>query len=251
LTAVVVQLSDPHIGAAWRGRDPAATLAAVVERVRALEPAAVLVTGDLTEHATDAEYELARELLAPLGAPLHVLPGNHDDRAAMRRHFDLPGAGDEPVLYTADAGSPRLVVLDSTRPGENGGELDAGRLAWLDSALAASDAPALIATHHPPIWSGLPAMDAIGLPAGDRAALGELLGRHPHVLGIVAGHAHRPLAGQLGGRAVVVAPSTYVQLRFDLRTEEIDLGDEPAGFALHALRDGTLASHVVMLDRTR
>jgi Icc protein len=47
----------------------------------------VLVSGGLTEHAADSEYEQARELLASLGAPLHVLPGNHDDRAALRRHF--------------------------------------------------------------------------------------------------------------------------------------------------------------------
>jgi 3',5'-cyclic AMP phosphodiesterase CpdA len=56
---LLVQLSDPHIGADWLGADPVARLAAAVDSVRALRPGpdAVLVSGDLTESAADAEYE--------------------------------------------------------------------------------------------------------------------------------------------------------------------------------------------------
>src|SRR3954454_23015231 len=52
---LIVQLSDPHIGADWADGDPVAALAAAVESVRALrpQPDAVLVTGDLADHATD------------------------------------------------------------------------------------------------------------------------------------------------------------------------------------------------------
>src|ERR671928_114140 len=91
---LLVQLSDPHVGADWGGGDPVAMLAAAVECVRALEPNpdAVLVSGDLADHAADAEYEQVRELLAPLEAPLYVLPGNHDDRLALPRHFGVPRA---------------------------------------------------------------------------------------------------------------------------------------------------------------
>jgi Icc protein len=253
---LLVQLSDPHVGATWDDRDPAAALAAAVEQVAALDPApaAVLVTGDIAEHAGDAEYELARELLAPLGPTVHVLPGNHDDRDALCRHFGLPEGGGAPVQYSADLGPLRLLVLDSTRPGQAAGELDADRLAWLDAQLAsAPDVPALIATHHPPLATGLPAIDAIGLPAGDRRALAAVVERHPQVLRIVAGHVHRPVAAQLGGRAVLAAPSTYLQLRLDFRSAEIVPGDEPGGFAVHAMSDGELVSHVVRVteDRTR
>jgi hypothetical protein len=87
---LLAQLSDPHIGAHWGDGDPVAGFAAAVETVLAmpLQPDAVLVSGDLADNATDAEYEQARELLALLEAPLYVLPGNHDDRRALRRHFD-------------------------------------------------------------------------------------------------------------------------------------------------------------------
>jgi 3',5'-cyclic-AMP phosphodiesterase len=253
---VVVQISDPHIGAAWEGADPAALLADAVAHVATLvpAPAAVLVAGDIAGHGADAEYELARELLAPLGAPLYALPGNHDDRAAVRRSFDLPGAGAEPVQYSVDLGPLRLVVVDSVRPGDDRGELDAERLAWLDAELAAApDLPTLIAMHHPPLVTGLPALDAIALPAADRRALGDVVARHPQVRRIVGGHVHRTIAATLGGLPVFAGPSTYVPLRLDFRADEILLADEPPGFALHVMLDGELVSHAVVVtaDRTR
>src|SRR5947199_1638425 len=181
---LLVQLSDPHIGATWADGDPVAGLRAAVESVRRLPdaPDAVLMSGDLANNAADAEYELVHELLGQLGAPAYVLPGNHDDRDTLRRNFDLPGAVGTPVQYAVELGPLRLVVLDSTRPGEVPGELDADRLSWLDAELAgAPDRPTLIALHHPPVSTGIPAWDELGLPATERPALGAVLGRHPPV----------------------------------------------------------------------
>jgi 3',5'-cyclic-AMP phosphodiesterase len=205
----------------------------------------VLVSGDLSENAADGEYEQVRELLAPLDAPIFVLPGNHDDRAALRRHFAVPGAGDEPVHYAADLGELRLVVVDTTRPGENPGALDETRLSWLDAELAAAPGtPTVLAMHHPPLVTGIPALDEIGLPPEDCRALGDVLARHPQVRRIVAGHMHRPVTAELAGRAVLAVPSTYMQARLDLLMTELETLPDPAGFALHVLRDGELISHV-------
>jgi 3',5'-cyclic-AMP phosphodiesterase len=208
-------------------------------------PDAVLISGDLAEHGAADEYERVAELAGRLEAPLHVLAGNHDDRAALRRNFGLPGMDAEPVQYAADLGPLRLVVLDSTRPGEDPGELDAGRLAWLEATLAAGpDVPTLLALHHPPVAIGIPAFDAIGLPADDRRALGEVVRAHPQVHRIVAGHVHRTVYAELGGRSVLAAPSTYVQARLDFGAEEIRFSDDPAGFVVHVWLDGELVSHV-------
>ena len=210
------------------------------------DPDAVLISGDLAEHGADAEYEQVRELAARLGAPVHPLPGNHDDRAALRRHFGLPGVDAEPVQYAVELGPLRLVVLDSTRPGEDPGRLDADRLAWLEATLAAApDVPTLLALHHPPLVTGIPAHDENGLPADDRRALGEVVAAHSQVRRIVAGHVHRTVYAELGGRTVLAAPSTYVQARLDFGAEEIELSaDDPPGFAVHAWLDGELVSHV-------
>jgi 3',5'-cyclic-AMP phosphodiesterase len=244
---LLVQLSDPHIGATWADGDPVAGLRAAVESVRRLPdaPDAVLMSGDLAEHGADGEYEIVRELLSQLGAPVFVLPGNHDDRETLRRHFDLPGATGAPVQYAVDLGPLRLVVLDSTRPGEDWGELDAGRLRWLDAELAAApDQVTFVALHHPPASTGNAAWDEIGLRAADRRALGDVLQRHPQVRRVVAGHAHRAMTSELAGRAVFVMPSTYAQTRLNFTSHEIEMAAEPLGFAVHALLDGEVASHV-------
>jgi Icc protein len=244
---LLAQLSDPHIGADWGYGDPVAGLAAAVESVRSVrpQPDAVLVSGDLADNADDAEYRQVRELLAPLRAPFFVLPGNHDDRSALRRHFDLPGVDGEPVQYAADLGPLRLIALDTTRPGEDSGALDAERLAWLDEQLAAApDAPTLLAMHHPPLSTGAPAWDEIGLPVADRQALGEVLARHRQVRRIAGGHVHSTITAELAGRAVLTIPSTYVQSRLDFDTQEIELAAKPAGFAIHVVVDGEVSSHV-------
>jgi Icc protein len=244
---LIVQLSDPHIGADWADGDPVAALAAAVDGVRAMrpQPDAVLVTGDLADGGSDAEYEQVREVLAPLRVPSFSLPGNHDDRGALRRHFGLPGTGAEPVRYSVDLGPLRLVVLDSTLPGEDSGALDGEQLAWLGSVLAASpEQPTLIAMHHPPLRTGVPAWDAIGLADRSRRLLGDVLDGHRQVRRIVAGHMHRTIVGELAGTSVLTVPSTYVQGRLDFALREPELAAEPAGFAVHAVLDGELISHI-------
>jgi 3',5'-cyclic-AMP phosphodiesterase len=222
-------------------------LAAAVASARGLvpNPNAVLISGDLADHAVDAEYEQVRELLAPLEAPLYVLPGNHDDRLALRRHFGVPGTDGEPVQYAADLGVLRLVVLDSKRAGEDRGELDANRLAWLEATLAAAPrVPTLLALHHPPLETGIPGFDKLGLPPADRRALGKVVEGHPQVRRIVAGHMHRTMSAELGGRSVLAVPSTYVQAQLEFDAEQIRLSADPPGFVVHALLDGELVSYV-------
>jgi Icc protein len=210
-----------------------------------LELGAIVVTGDLTDHGEAAEYAAGQELMAPLGAPLHVLPGNHDERAAIRRAFDLPGSGADPVGYTATAGPLRLVVLDTTIPGEDEGELGPDRLAWLAAELAAEpEAPTVLARHHPPLATGVPAMDDFALHENDRRELGALLAGHAQVVRVIAGHLHLAIAATIGGRPLVVAPSTFVQTRLDFTAAQMSFAAEPPGFVLHVWRDGTLTSHV-------
>jgi 3',5'-cyclic-AMP phosphodiesterase len=251
---LLVQLSDPHIGGTWGGSDPVAGLRQAVEAVRDLRPApeAVLVTGDLADNRAAAEYEQVRELVDLIAAPVFVLPGNHDDRATLRAHFDVPGKSDEPIHYAVDTGSVRVIALDTQVPGEDHGQLGADQLAWLDSTLAAApDAATVVAMHHAPISVGIPAMDALGIAEADRHALAQVVRRHPQIRRIVTGHLHHWITGTFAGRTVTIAPSTYVQLSLDFESDDVQTEpDEPTGFAIHSLEDGELISHVRSLPRS-
>jgi hypothetical protein len=43
---------------------------------------------------------------------------------------------------------------------------------------------------------------------------------------------------------VLTIPSTYVQGRLNFGATELELAEEPAGFAVHAVLDGEVVSHV-------
>jgi len=64
---------------------------------------------------------------------------------------------------------------------------------------------------------------------------------------IIAGHVHRAISGELAGRRVLSAPSTYIGFQLDLVAERIDDVATPPGYVVHVFREDQLASHVVSL----
>jgi Icc protein len=247
---VLAQLSDPHVEVGPGDSASASALGAAVDAVLALDPApdAVLVSGDLTNLSDARSYERVRELLAPLPMPVHVLPGNHDDREALRAWFTedtLAGASRDPFHYAVRCGGLRLVVCDTTVPGRDDGRLDERALTWLSDQLAVEpDVPTIVAMHHAPLLTGIGAMDAIGLPAADRDALASLLRRFACVRRVVGGHVHRASFGMLGAVPVFACPSTHLQVRWK-GGAEIALEPAPPAFALHVVLGGGEVATVV------
>jgi 3',5'-cyclic AMP phosphodiesterase CpdA len=239
----LVQLSDLHLREGPDGAGPAERLRLAVARVAALEPApsALLVSGDLADAPSGAAYEQAHQLLAPLGVPIHAIPGNHDDRHMLRARFG-------PVRFAAGCGALRLVGCDSAVAGEERGELGEEQFAWLADTLGEQpDTPTLLAVHHPPVLSGVRSMDTIALAGEDRAALEALLEGHPQVRAVTCGHVHTTMTTSFAGRPLLICPSTNSTLRLDLRANDdipFAVSDQPPGFAVHALLDGRLVSHV-------
>ena len=253
---MLVQLSDLHLRAGEEGSGPAARLAHAVRQVAELQPRpdAVLLSGDLADAASDEAYEQAHELLAPLGLALHAIPGNHDDRDLLRARFGPgPAPPGTPVHFAVECGALRLIGCDSTNPGHESGALGAERLAWLERTLKnRPETPTLLALHHPPVLTGLRSMDAIALAPEDRLALEALLSSHPQVQAITCGHVHLTMTCAFAGRPMLVCPSTNSVLRLDLRGRDdipFTVSDQPLGFAVHALVDGRLVSHVQPLTQ--
>lgn len=255
---LLAQISDPHVvceGKLAYGRvDTPRMLARCVQRLLAQphRADAVVVTGDLTDHATADEYAQLRALLAPLPMPVYLCVGNHDDRDALRRAFpDHPWLLGEDgfVQYAVDVGALRLVVLDTLQPGAPGGRLCERRLQWLDRTLAASSRPTVIAQHHPPFATGLTVMDTMGLAPADIDALAAVVARHPHVERIVCGHVHRTAHARLDGTTVSICPSSAHQLQLDLVPgADIRFAYEPAGYQMHWWSGTQLVTHTCVVD---
>jgi Icc protein len=253
---VLVQFSDLHLRAGEQGAGPARRLERAIGQLATLQPRpdAVLISGDLVDEPSVEAYEQAKRMLLELGLPLYAIPGNHDDRDMLREHFGpAPAPAGTPVNFAVDCGELRLVGCDSSRPGSDAGALGAEQLAWLGETLSEADGRAtLLALHHPPVLTGVRSMDQIALAAEDRAALEALLQRHPQVQTVTCGHAHTTMVSSFAGRPLLVCPSTNSTLSLDLRARE-DLpfaaAPLPLGFAVHALEDGRLVSHVQPVRR--
>ena len=232
---LIAHLSDPHIGldpATLAGRvDPPAALRRALAHVRGLRPAVdvLLLTGDLVDAASEQDYQtvaalLRQELPAPANGGPRVLavPGNHDQRALALRLLAaaMPTAADAPaglICLHVEHGGLHFIGLDTVTPGAAHGQLEGEQLDWLERTLrACAGQPALLFMHHPPLVTGLAAMDACGLLYGGDE-LGRLVAAHGGVQLIACGHMHRPVMGQLGGAPVVAAPSTSHQIELDLR----------------------------------
>ena len=168
-----------------------------------------------------------------LEIPHFLIPGNHDDREALRRAFRdhryLRTLANH-ASFAIDAWPLRIIALDSTHPRRVGGFLDGERLDWLDEELAAHPRrPTILALHHPPFRTGVPAMDAHGFTGVER--LGAIVRAHPHITRIISGHVHTILMRPWNGAIACTAPSTSPQ--FVIGRLPLGIGVESAGFLLH------------------
>ena len=253
---ILAQFSDLHLTALDGGPGGIiktnAAFSRAVARLAAFVPApgALLITGDLTESGEPEAYDDLRNRLAPLSLPIYVIPGNHDDRSALRRRLDPAWQPSEApyVQYAVDLGPIRLVALDTVEPGESAGLLDDVRLGWLESALAACpERPTVLAMHHPPIDTGIAFMDRIGLVGRERLA--DLLAGHPQVERVICGHVHRNVQTRFAGTTVSICPGTAHQVFLDLNGDHEDSWvPEPPAFQLHAWVGGRLVTHTVPID---
>jgi Icc protein len=233
---LALQFTDPHLTGApdmrVRGVATAETLGRCVAHARRRypRPGAVLLTGDLV-HDDPAGYATLRERFRGTDAPVHCLPGNHDDPAEVRRALDgAPFVHELATRY----GDWVIVMLNSTVPGEHGGRLAADELARLDAALGANaDGHALVCLHHHPVPHESAWLDELMLD--NAAELFAVLARHPGVRGIAWGHTHQPFEGMHGRIRLMGTPSTCMQ--FTQNADEFEVDGRPPAYRWLVLGD--------------
>lgn len=247
----VLQITDTHLladpAAELSGADVEARFQATLAAMRpwAAQADALLHTGDLVHDGSTTGYQRLREALASLGLPGRVVPGNHDDRAAMAAVFSEGLVRAEPTLTL---GNWLVVCLDSLSDGAVEGRLSEADLAVLDQALSQSSAAhVLLALHHPPLAVGTTWLDAIGLHEPE--ALWARLDAEPRLRGVCFGHIHHAFEGERNGLPMLATPASAAQFLAGAETFTLDVA--PPAFRwldLHA--NGAISTDVVTLPES-
>jgi 3',5'-cyclic AMP phosphodiesterase CpdA len=210
----LLQISDPHFGTE---QPPAVD--ALVRLVARRRPALVLLSGDITQRATAAQFAAARafvQRLAPV--PVLAVPGNHDiPLFALWTRLLRPYARYEAALGPARDGEVasagwHVIALDTTRRWRHkNGEVSARQVADSAARLRAAPAAALkVVVTHQPVAVALQ-RDRRNLLRGAAAAVAAwhaagadlVLSGHIHLAGILPLRAApHPLWAVLAGTAV-------------------------------------------------
>lgn len=233
----IVQLSDSHLPAdpekPYRGENADANLERVWKKARAWGPDLVLLTGDLSEDASEASYErMARIIDARV--PILALPGNHDEHEAMKEKFPHgPWAG--PLAW--ESGNWLIVMTDSTAPGHVEGRFSESALMKIRAVMAKSERDhILLALHHQPVPVDAPWIDKYPLVEAE-----DFLGMvdsEPRIRCVLWGHIHHHFALERNGVLFLGSPSTAANSL--PRADRFD--PDPAGASCHRIELGESGS---------
>ncbi len=211
---LLLQVSDPHFGT-----ERPDVVDALVRLARALEPQVLLLSGDITQRATRAQFAAARAFVQRLRVP-HCLavPGNHDIPL-----FNLPlrllqpyarygkafGVDLEPSLQTDDL---LLLAVNTTRWWRHAdGQLSARQIQQVAQRLRLAKPPQRrVVMVHQPLVVTRPEDDGNRLH-GHAAAL-RVWGAAGVDL-IVGGHIHLPFVLPLASGGWAVQAGTAVSKR--------------------------------------
>jgi Icc protein len=251
-----IQLSDTHIapvGELAHQADTAANFREVIALVQenAIKPEFVIISGDLCNEGDVEGYKHLKVLLGEaesLGVPVLLGLGNHDNRINFRRVILDEAEVQEhtPYYYSRRFGDLRVIMLDSSVPGQIHGEIDAEQMAWLEAEL---DEPApggdLVVLHHPCVPHGAPnPIDNLLLKNVEPFA--DVIERHPNVIGVLAGHSHLSSVAAFAGTVQVTAPATAFLLDATQFHDSMRMV-EGAGFNICNVRDKKLLINPIVL----
>jgi 3',5'-cyclic-AMP phosphodiesterase len=172
--------------------------AGAIAEIEQLDPAAVVVKGDLTSKGTLDEYEDFCSFYEPaFGDTLHVVRGNHDS------YYGGTFASDAP--FTVDLPGVVLGVMDTAIQEHYAGHIPGSTLAWLRDLAAGMTAvgdtrPILLFGHHH-VWSPESNQrpdNYFGINPDDSERLVEVVAAHPNIRGYFAGHTHRNRVRRFG-----------------------------------------------------
>lgn len=196
--SVLLQISDPHFGT-----EQAPVVQALEQLARAQRPDLVVLSGDITQRATTAQFRAARAFVDRLGAPaVLAIPGNHDIPLfaigtrvlnPYGRYREAFGPELEPVFESVHC---LAIAVNTTRwYRHEDGEVSVAQIERVAARLARATAQQLrVVVVHQPVAVTLPA-DALNRLHGRDTAVPRWAAAGADL--VLGGHIHLPFVRPL------------------------------------------------------
>ena len=199
--SVLMQISDTHFGT-----ERPAVVEALVALALQQRPDLLVLSGDITQRARQAEFRAARAFMDRLGAPMLAIPGNHDIPlfnvwARLQRpyagHMAAFGSELEPVHWSPDL---LVVGVNTTRARRHkDGEVSARQIERVAQILKGANAEQLrVVVVHQPV-AVTRAEDRPNLLRGHAHALERWAAAGADL--VMGGHIHLPYVLEIQGVA--------------------------------------------------
>lgn len=246
----LIWLSDLHFTYAGEvlGHDPRIRLQAAIDHINANHSDATMcvITGDMVNRGTRADYDGVSEQLRGLPMPYLPMVGNHDNRDLVRQVLEVPDiCMDDFIQFKTSTPDGLIVCLDTQKAGSDAGEFCEARKAWLRDVLAgAGDTPVYLFMHHPPMTLGLPMQDIDNMENGQEFL--DIVSRFDCVRYMFIGHVHRPISGAIGRIGFSTMRSVLYQApapRPDWTWDTFKPSQEAPQFGVVEINDGAMTLH--------
>ena len=204
-----VQISDSHIGFTRpENPDVTGTLRKTVQAInsRAVQPAFVVHTGDITHLSKPGQFDTAKAVLSELRAPVLYLPGEHDVIGSPAEYFKFFSRGDaKDGWFSFDQGGAHFISLVNVFNFERMGLMGQAQIDWLAKDLAAQkQSTPIVVFAHVPLYALYPQW---GWTTEDGSKALALLRRFDRVT-VLSGHIHQIIEHTEGNIRFATANST-------------------------------------------
>lgn len=143
----IVHMSDIHRGFSEFSED---ILLMAINKINHLQPDAVVITGDITDHGYYREFVKVKEYINLIDSPTIVIPGNHDARNIGDEVFEEI-IGDRYSTLELKESNIKIIGLDSSVPDLGHGKIGRLQRKFLEHEIRDAedrDMFIIIAVHH-------------------------------------------------------------------------------------------------------
>ncbi len=239
----LIQITDTHLGARpgeqLLGLDTEESFFDVLHTLKLMESKSNLVvaSGDIASEGRLEAYErFLKAVKNHLPCPIGWLAGNHDLDSVMRQF-----PANQVKRDYIELEHWQIILLDSSVPGYEYGEISQPELERLQSILDHCGKPALVFVHHQPVAIGCDWIDQYLIK--NAPVLLDMLAQYDCVKGLSWGHVHQEFVSQHSHFSLYSSPSTCIQ--FKPNSREFALDEKMPGYRWFELYpDGRLVTGV-------